>query len=376
MNLSRHRILIVLILGGCIQPFNVHLQSSPGAMVVNGLITNEPGPYTVLLYSTLALDDAGADIPWIKEAVVTIYDDQGAEEKLQEVTPGHYQTSVIHGMMGRTYHITITTSEGNSYQSSAETLLPVGNLTIESPPSFQLNESPPSDSPFTLANGFNVYLNSKILPEQNGLVRWRWTGTYKVHTYPEQRLKVKSHQGANTDKPTLIPDPPPCSGYKVDPYDPTQIDLVGPCTCCDCWVEQYNVTPMVSDRQFINNDSINLFNIAFIPVNRRTFYEKYYLEVQQMSVSPVVYDFWKKAEQENQTGSSLFQTPPAQSAGNIQNVTAGAIPALGVFSASAIKRQSIVMTPAEVPYQLPLIDSVKNSCFEYTNSSNIKPSFW
>ncbi len=367
---------LLLTFGACIEPFNIHLQKSQPALVVDGLITDQPGPYTVQIFTTSSIDNQSDHISWVRGAAVSIYDDQGAEETLQEVTPGHYQTTAFQGVVGRTYHIRITTSDGNSYESVPEKLLPVGDLTsVEH--GFVQNETPPSNNPLSSVNGFNIYLDAAILHEQNGLVRWRWTGTYQVLTYPEYRTKVKPNQGPILDKPILIPDPPTCSGYVIDSAKAIQTTKVGNCTCCNCWVEQYNQTPLLSDKRFIDNNFVKGFNVAFIPVTRRTFFDKYYLEIEQMSVSQIVYDFWKKVEEENQNGSNLFQTPPPRTLGNIQNVTPGTIPALGVFAAAAVKKQSVVMTRNMVPYTLLPIDTLANSCLvAYQFSSNVKPSFW
>ena len=366
-------LFLFLILDGCIEPFHVKIPASQQAMVVDGMISDQPGPYTVLLYRALPLDNEFHYPDWVSGASITMYDDQGGSETLKESTPGHYETSVFQGVVGRSYHIRIVTGEGKIYESTPEKMEPVGdysNLHYE----FIQPHDPSADRALIAPrNGFNVFLDADVLPEQAGLVRWRWTGTFEIRTYPELRVKVQMPAGP---VPHFIPDPPLCSGYIV-PRGSINMQQNGPCTCCYCWVNQYNDGPLISDTRFINNGKITGYNVAFIPASRRFFYDKYYLEVEQLSVSQTVYDFWKKIETQSKKGSDLFQTPPSVTSGNVRLISEDGLAVIGIFAASAIKKHSFIIPRSEVPYTLPGIDTIATSCLEvYTHSSSSKPDFW
>ena len=362
---------LFLILDACIEPFHVKVPDSQQAIVVDGLISDQPGPYTVLLYRALPLDNEFHYADWVAGALISIYDDQGTSEALTESTPGHYVTNSIQGALGRSYHIRIVTQDGNIYESTPEKLIPVGdfsNLHYD----FIQREDPLHDKTLLKpVNGFNIYLDADVLPEQAGLVRWRWTGTFEIKTYPELRVKV-----APGPRIVFVPDPPLCSGYTV-PRGSTNKEQVSSCTCCYCWVTQYNDAPLLSDTRFVSNDKITQRNVGFIPASRRYFYDKYYLEVEQMSVSQTVFDFWKKIEMQYKQGSDLFQTPPSVTSGNIQLLSEQGLPAIGIFGASSIKKHSFIIYRNNVPYTLPGIDTVATSCLEvYKYSSTSKPDFW
>ena len=79
----------------------------------------------------------------------------------------------------------------------------------------------------------------------------------------------------------IVPDPLPCSGYV---RFGASVAYTQPCTCCYCWVTQYNDEPLLSDTRFIHDQKITRYNVAFIPATRRYLYEKYYMEIEQMSV--------------------------------------------------------------------------------------------
>ncbi len=369
MKFTRFTFTFFLILDGCIDPFNIQLNGNQQILMVEGMITDQPGPYTVKLFKTLALDDQLDKTNWVQGARVVIFDDQGTEETLSEVSPGNYQTTSIKGAVGKSYYIHITTAEGQQYQSNPEKLVAVGNITSLQY-QFEQREFGNDINFSNTSNGFNILVDADILPEQNGLVRWRWTGTFEIRTYPELRtLAIATRMGI-----VIIPDPAPCSGYVGSRSGITQLSR---CTCCYCWVTQFNNAPLLSDKKFINNNRVSQFRVDFIQANRRYLFDKYYIEVQQMSVSQAVYDFWKKVVAQEGQGSDLFQTPPPATTGNIQAVSPGAMPVAGIFAASAIKTQSLFIDQSAVPYFLPPIDTIATSCrLPYRYSTTIKPPFW
>jgi hypothetical protein len=362
-------IIILIALDGCIEPFELNIPNTSRALVVDGRITDQYGPYTVKLYETSAIEDQLEHINWTKGAVVELFDDQDHHEILSEISPGNYQTSFdgMKGEVGRTYFIKIKTKENNQYESIPEKLLPVGeieNLYYE----FELNVPPtPYTKHLTSPNGFRIFTDSEVLPEQGGLVLWRWHSIFEIASLPQLRTK-----------PTRfgpVPDPPKCSGFDLS------LRVIGECTCCNCWIEQYNQTPLLSDEKFTGNEKINRNEISFIEATKRNFYDKFFIEVEQLSVSKKLYTFWKAVKKQKQEGSNLFQTPPGEVLGNINTITEGVLPAIGFFSASSIRKKSLMINRKDVPYYLPPIDTLKDTCLKIypkykATSTNVKPWFW
>ena len=153
--------------------------------------------------------------------------------------------------------------------------------------------------------------------------------------------------------------------------------LVSRCTCCFCWVTQYSQTPEISNPKFVNNGKIINQHVAFIEANIRTFFNKYYLEVEQLSASQAIYDFWEKVQIQRGNSSDLFQTPPPKTGGNITAISEGATPVIGYFAASSVVKHTIVLFPSDVPYHLSPIDTIALSCTDaYKLSSLQRPTFW
>jgi hypothetical protein len=368
-----------LVLSSCITPYDVVSDFHP-ALVVEGLITDQPGPYLVTLTMSVPVSgEAQLDDPVpVTGATIVIQDDQGNSETLTEKSTGNYYTSTFQGVIGRAYSITIATGEGDTYHSAPETLLPVGdftNLRFQ----FVQDEPPPpiTGTQLSAVNGFKIYIDSEVLPEQESRVWWTWAGTFEIFTYPELQLYPVANP---PNDPVWVPDAPPCSGYEVEYRRTLRATKIGPlanCTCCTCWVTEYNSTPILSDPKFVSNGMINDFNVGFIAANRRTFYQKYYLEVNQLSVSQTIYNFWKDVLIQKGNSSNLFQTPPPKTVGNITAGNAKSLPAIGYFAASSVKKHAITMMRSDVPYNVGLMDTLAISCdYAYKYSTDKKPGFW
>ncbi len=351
--------LIFVVMDSCIDPFEIDASSSQEILVVDGMITDGLGPYIVKISKTLALNNQLDKTNYETGASVTIFDDQGNQEMLTEIFSGTYQTKNFNGVLGRNYHIEIITKDGSAFKSSPEELLPVGdivNVRAE-------HEKNPSG-----VDGFQVYLDAEIKPEQNGLMRWRWAGTYEILTFPE--LRTKGAYNYSTRTTSNVPDPIPCSGLIGN------LVRIADCNCCNCWVTQYS-DPILSNTRFIKDNTITNQKIAFIPINRRVFYNKYHLEIEQMSLSSDYYNFWKNVSVQKKTGSDLFQTPAPKLPTNVFATNTATLPVMGFFSASSVRKKTIEITRDQLPYPVANIDTLIASCLTiYPNTTNVKPSFW
>src|SRR5258706_568545 len=270
MRFSPSILYISLFLNACVTPFEINTPFQE-QLVVEGMITDQSGPYLIKISKTVPISQQVYKSDFVKGAQVVIKDDQGNSESLTEKSSGNYFTQSFQGMVGRVYSITITTTEGQIYQSIPEKLLPVGdfsNLHYE----FVQKEPSNVNRQVTSSNGFNIYIDSDVLPEQEGRAWWRLTGTFEIFTYP--RLQVDPE--AIGTEIVYLPDPPACSGYRVIRGVLT-LNPNSTCTCCTCWVTHYNESPLISDPNFISNQKINNLNITFIEANVRNFYNKYYL---------------------------------------------------------------------------------------------------
>ena len=108
-------ILFLTLLISCEKVVILDLKNATAGVVVQGNITNQPGPYIIHLNSTVNYYDPNV-FPAITGASVSISDNAGNTEILTEPTPGNYQTNLLLGTIGRTYTLKVNVS-GKEYLS-------------------------------------------------------------------------------------------------------------------------------------------------------------------------------------------------------------------------------------------------------------------
>jgi hypothetical protein len=112
-------VFIVLILSGCQKVINVDLNNAAPRIVIEGIITDRPGPYSVTISESGSYFNQ-PDLPPVTGAEVIITDNMGVFDTLKEVTPGVYFTSKTKGIPGRIY--TLKVISGNNIYSGTSTM--------------------------------------------------------------------------------------------------------------------------------------------------------------------------------------------------------------------------------------------------------------
>lgn len=366
LRLSSVLAALLLFADACVDPISIGEPTSENQLVVDGFVSDEPGPYTVKLYRAKGLGFDTDYLVAVTKARVWIIDDLDNAEELTEPTRGIYQTSStgMRGVIGREYRVKIRTFEGEEYTSNPQKLEAAGvidSLYYEFETNNVLVKGVLEQRP-----GFAFYMDGTGARSEDNRQRWKWTGTYEVLTFPH--LKTRRDQNG-----VIVPDPRPCSGYVVSPTGAlTQVDV---CECCTCWVNDFNQKPIVANDQFFEGGQFERVSLGFVPINEKTFYTKYHFEVMQLSLSREAYDFWNLIRIQIEGTKDLFLPPTAKIQGNIISLN-GAPEALGFFSVSAVARRSVEIGRYEVPIHVPELDTVAESCRFYENSTNIKPPYW
>jgi len=98
--------IAIILFTGCEKIINVDLVEAKPQLVIEGLITDGTGPYTVKLSKTGSYFNKVV-LPLVSKAVVVISDNRGTIDTLKESKPGIYLTSKIRGIPGRTYSLMV-----------------------------------------------------------------------------------------------------------------------------------------------------------------------------------------------------------------------------------------------------------------------------
>ncbi len=352
-------IVALILFDSCVDRISIEVPAGGDVLVVDGLITDEPGPYTVEITRAAKLDTDLNFRKFVTAKSVAIFDNLGNSEVLKEVEQGIYQTKPngIRGVVGREYHVRVEGRDGKIFESVPEMIKPVGKIdsVYYEAVSFQ-----PADAPTTY--GFDIYMDSKGLPDSDNQLRWRFSATYLVKTFPELHV-VPIGEG-------FAPDPLPCSSFRLS--NGAVLPVPGkPCDCCTCWVTQFEEKPHVSDNQFVSNGNFRRVKLGYMPISNLYFYEKVMIEVKQLSLSRTAFDFWKNIQAQKEGTGSLFQPPSGTVRTNIFEKN-GAEQAQGLFYAAGSNKKIvfIVIPGTPAPAQ------VNNTCLSYKYATTQQPIDW
>ncbi len=108
-------IFITFLFASCTKEIDIDLNSASPLLVIEGNISDEPGPYFVKLSKTVNFSDANI-YPPVSGALVIISDNTGVVDTLTETIPGLYQTHSITGTQGNTYTLKVI-AEGRQYNA-------------------------------------------------------------------------------------------------------------------------------------------------------------------------------------------------------------------------------------------------------------------
>jgi hypothetical protein len=100
--------------------------------------------------------------------------------------------------------------------------------------------------------------------------------------------------------------------------------------------------PRVTDTQLSSNGKFINVEMGTVPINFYTFWEKYRVEVQQLSLSRQAFEYWHAIQAQQEGIGSLFQPVGGKIPSNIFEVN-NKVKAYGIFYASAISRKQIYL---------------------------------
>lgn len=368
-------LLLFLFTNACVDRLELQkVDSGQDIVVVDGVITDQPGPYTIKLFHASSIDDILNFSQPVLAQKVTILDDLGNSEVLQSRGGGIFETAPngIRGEVGRKYHIKIELQDGTLVESIPDEMKSVENIDSIY---FEWQSLLPISGP--TVNGFRIFMDTKGVEGKENYLRWKFTGTYMVNSFPEL-----NHALCNCCEMKGPPKPFPCSGVEWTGFF---LKTINPCSCCFCWVTDFETKPRLSDNQIITGGSFKKIEMGFVPFDQFTFsHNKYMVKIEQMSLSREAFDFWKVIKDQKEGINSLFQPAFGRIKTNIFSSTHDRMVS-GIFYASAVKKKIIFITGEDAPISVPEFDIVppETNCALwrpcnaiFPNSSTTPPPEW
>ena len=160
--------IFAIFLTSCTEVIEIDLNSSNPALVIEGSITNEAGPYSIKLSKSVNYDESNT-FPAVSGATVIISDDAGNRDTLTEGAGGIYTTKYLQGVQGRTYNLFV--KDGEKEYTSVSKM--ENMITLDSIYAFSFAGGgpggPPSDSNMLV---FNIFQDPAAIKNYYRLVQY------------------------------------------------------------------------------------------------------------------------------------------------------------------------------------------------------------
>ena len=304
------------IIHGCIEPFNPDIPDSQQEfLVVDGLITDQSGPYTVKILKSSSFNDEN---DYVSGVEVSIEERDGQTENLVETSAGIYQTINLQGVIGNSYRLHINYN-GQQYQSTWETIY--ASPTIDSI-QYQYEIRGTTDKDNDL-EGLQFFVDNH--GPENGIryFRYEWIETWQIGVYWPSTM---DYIGNDESVPTANP-------------------------LFRCWKTRNSTGINIGSTKGLAQNVLSSHPLLFASEEER-FTRGYSLLVKQYALEEDEYLFWKNLKESNQELGSLFDKQPANVLGNISSTTNSGDVVLGYFSASGSQEARIFINPPDVPLSL------------------------
>ncbi len=302
-------VLIIITASSCIEPFEPNIPDGDKTfLVVDGIITDQPGPYTVNITKSTTLNDIGGEDTSISGVTVSIEEENGIIETLVETEPGVYVSNSIQGIIGKRYRLNIN-YQSLQYQSSWEVI--ESSATIDSV--YYQIETKETTAIGSELTGLQFYIDSQGDTEGVTNYRYEWEETWEIGvTYVSQDDFLEG-------------------GLILPAKNPVY----------QCWKYQNSASINLSTTDGLSENIISGHKIGFITGEDERFIKRYTLLIKQFALDETEYLFWKFLKESNEELGSLYDKQPAKVVGNIYNIADPGDIILGYFSASGVQTERV-----------------------------------
>ena len=317
--------LAAFIVSSCIDEINLDISSDERSIIVDGLISDRPGVFSVTISYSPVLGIGNDNIlDPISDADVVLKNTNGDSFNYQEdpETPGQYNAE-LNLSRGETYYIEVKLPNGDIIKSNPQSF-PNVSPEIENIDFDVVNEEIINESGnVSERERVNLFLSTTTLDE-NTFLRWRVKGEYQ---FVERAFGL------------LFPR----NCYVKDNLDFNNIVLAE--------------SADFSDRR------VNDLPIISTPFNER-FHIVYLYNIFQYSIHPEEFNYWKQIDQLINIDGTLFDPPPGVIFGNLKNESNPDQNIQGYFSVASERFERFFAVPSRKGF---FIDS---DCFSRPNAPN------
>jgi hypothetical protein len=310
-------VLFFLGFAGCVTEYMPKTEENQDLLVVEGLITDQPGQNKIIISRSLPLGIRSEARP-VTGASVSVSDNQGSVTYFRELGKGNYEPSDpnFRGVIGRIYKLHIRSYSVSqlfrnyeSFPMELKPVPPIDSLYYE-----KITISGPDIYNNTI-DGCQIYVSTHDPTNKCRYLRWKAVETWEIRL----PYTVQNHT---------------------------------------CWVIDNTENINVKSTASLSDAVVKKHPLFFISNHSDRLRVKYSGLVSQYSISEDEYNFWEKLQNLVEETGGLYDIIPSNIPGNIFCVDDPSEKILGYFSVSAVSTKRIFVK-----------DQFKGQFTPYTNDA-------
>ena len=321
-------LLMLVAFIGCSEIYIPDINTKTEALIVEGLITNGNGPFTIKLSKALPLQsNPQTTVSIVGDAKLSIKDNENKNVVLINQGNGNYNTpSTFYTKTGNTYVLHIETKDGSIYESSPQQLLPAQSY----------------DSIRGLYSTQSYLDNTKVLT-----------------TVPGADIRVDLFKSVSTTD--FVPSCRFTSNITIQ-YVYTYIEndpKTGlPITTWHWMIFGWRSFKLNGDENITEEKSVKTgaailnHSIGFMPFGTNSYHFAttqypqltYYLRVNQYTMNDDAYRFYKAANNQLAATGKIFDPITSQLYGNMKCINNPSKIVLGLFEVSSVLQHAFVVS--------------------------------
>ncbi len=331
--------IVLLALTTCIDPYFLNLEEYESLLVVDGLITDQPVPYTIKLSRTFQNEEI---LPVaVSNAEVSVQDENGIIAVFQEEDPGIYRSDSANflGRVGGIYTLLIKTDDGLEYESDPCSMMGVPGIDSI----YFVYDKELINNGTEEEEGIRIYLDAGNKNEECKYFRWEFDEVWIFRIpYP---VNYKYIGGGKVE---LIPN--------VENHI--------------CWKFGQSKDVLIHSTELQKISQVSRQALNFIASGKSDRLQRQYsIHVKQYSLSESEYEFWNNLKQVSESGGDIFEKQPFSIIGNIHCINREDEKVLGYFQVSAVTKMRKYITRGQlvdmdIPFYKYPCESVEYSPYD------------
>ncbi|MFY0608451.1 MAG: DUF4249 domain-containing protein [Cyclobacteriaceae bacterium] len=305
---SYHHIVLLLLIMiiGCVQSYDFDPQQFEKVLVVEGTLSNSPEPHIVKISYTYTLESGYPQL--VSDASVWLEDQDKTRTDYSEVSRGVYMLPEnFAGQVGSSYQLFIQLEDGRSFSSTRELL----------------RASPAIDSIYAryvrtidednneVVQGIQFYVDAAGQETESAYLRYKWEDAHKI----------------------MVPFP---ANYELEYGEEDTIIVPIKQPVGVCYTEESSNELLYTSTLGTIENRVAEFPVRFVDERARILKHKYALLVRQYAISEEAYLFYKRLQENNDSGGSLFDQQTGSVFGNISSNDENGEQVLGYFQVSGV----------------------------------------